>query len=68
MKSSTIFWGIILVVAGGLLIADNVKLIDFDFGTWWPMILVIYGMYLVVRSSAVDPEDRSDLKKREVTP
>lgn len=67
MKSGTIFWGIILIVGGALMIADNIKLIDFSLRTWWPMLLVIYGMYMVGRSSTADPKAGSDVQKMEVS-
>ncbi len=51
MNSGTIIWGLFLVIAGMLLIADNLYLIDFDFGTFWPLILVFFGLIMIIKNA-----------------
>ena len=49
VKSGSIFWGIILMVVGGILLLANFDIIDygtiFDF---WPLIVIVIGIKLVM--------------------
>ncbi len=53
--ASDLYWGLILVVIGGLFLAGNLGFLDFEFTprmlrTYWPLILVILGGSIVVNS------------------
>ena len=39
-----VFWGLVLVVLGGLFLADNLGLVSFDFGLLWPAFLILLGI------------------------
>ncbi len=53
VKSGSIFWGIVLMVLGAVLIMANFDIIDygtlFDF---WPLIIILIGIKLVVEFTA----------------
>lgn len=51
MKTGTLFWGILLIVGGLLLLLDRMNLLLIDFeGVWrlWPLILVLWGISILV--------------------
>jgi hypothetical protein len=51
MKLSTLFWGVLLVLIGGLFLLNNLGIIGVDWTTiWrlWPMILVFWGLSILV--------------------
>src|SRR5512135_2983203 len=51
MKVSTLFWGILLVLIGGLFLLSNLAVLDVNWGTiWrlWPMILVFWGLSIMI--------------------
>ena len=48
MKSSRLFWGVILVVLGGLLLLKSLGIITFNVWLiFWPVILVMAGVWLL---------------------
>jgi hypothetical protein len=53
-----IAWGTIFIVVGVLMILDRMHMIYFDLGrflsTWWPLILVIIGLGMIVDHSSRD--------------
>ncbi|MCK5055807.1 MAG: hypothetical protein KAT34_04080 [Candidatus Aminicenantes bacterium] len=50
------FVGIILVLLGVVWVLSNLDIIDFSFGTWWPLILVAVGLInLLSMRSANNP-------------
>ena len=51
---SKAYWGIVLIVIGGLFLARNLGYIDFVFTMrrFWPVILIIIGLSIVVKSLA----------------
>ncbi len=51
-QTSNVYWGAILVVAGGLFLLRNLDIIDFEFTirTYWPVILIVIGLSIVVKS------------------
>ena len=65
-RLSGVYWGIILVVIGGLFLARNLGYIDFQFTMrrYWPLILVLIGLSVVVKSLAKyndkNPHEPSD--------
>lgn len=40
---------IILIVLGGLFLLDNIGIWRFDFNRFWPLILIVIGLWLLVR-------------------
>ena len=52
-KSSGIWWGVILIVIGGLLLLDNMYVVDFGeiLHTYWPVLLIIWGLTMLGRRS-----------------
>jgi lia operon protein LiaF len=51
-STSEIYWGIVMVVFGGLFLLRNFDIIDFSFAirTYWPVILIVVGLSIVVKS------------------
>ncbi len=42
-------WALILVVIGALILLNNYLLVDFDIRRWWPGLLVILGLQVLIR-------------------
>ena len=54
MRSGNIFWGLILVLFGGVLLAQNTGFIPAGVNVWtifWPLVLVLVGVFLLLRST-----------------
>jgi predicted membrane protein len=49
-KHADRLWGVILMAVGGLLLLRNLDLVWFRFRHVWPIILVVFGVYLVWRA------------------
>lgn len=48
-KTGSIFWGIILVVLGGIFLLANFDVIDYDrIFDFWPLVIIVIGIKLVV--------------------
>ncbi len=47
-KDSNKVWGIILIVLGTIFLLDE-WIPDFDFGKFWPLILIAVGGYIIFR-------------------
>nr|MBN2278346.1 hypothetical protein [candidate division Zixibacteria bacterium] len=47
--NGNIIWGIALVLAGFLFLADHAGFIDIDIVDLWPLILVVVGLELILR-------------------
>jgi len=47
-----VYWGAILVAAGGLLLARNLGYLDFRFSLrlYWPVILILIGISILINS------------------
>ena len=47
-----LYWGAILVVAGGLFLARNLGYLDFRFSfqLYWPVILIVIGVSVLMNS------------------
>ena len=58
VKSGSIFWGIILMAVGGILLLANFDIISygtiFDF---WPLIVIVIGIKLILDYMAKNKED-----------
>lgn len=52
--SNRIFWGIVFVLFGILFLARNMGYIDlhYAFRTYWPILLILVGLNIVVKSIA----------------
>jgi hypothetical protein len=51
MKLSSLFWGVLFVLIGGLFLLNNLGVLNVDWTTvWrlWPMILVFWGLSIMV--------------------
>src|SRR6266576_3049126 len=46
-RSPSIFWGIVLVVLGILLLLSNLD-INFDWNVAWPIVLIALGVWLLI--------------------
>ena len=53
-RSSGFWWGIILIIIGGLFLAENLDLISIDVAVrdYWPVLLVIWGLWVLTRTDA----------------
>ncbi len=58
VKSGSIFWGIVLMAVGGILLLANFDIIDygtlFDF---WPLVIIVIGIKLVTDYMAKGKEE-----------
>lgn len=51
MKLSTLFWGVLFILIGGLFILNNLGYVYLDWATvWqlWPMILIFWGLTIII--------------------
>ena len=53
-RSGGIWFGMILVAIGALLLLDNMEIVDFGevVHTYWPLLLVIWGLSMLLRRSS----------------
>lgn len=46
MRSSSLFWGSVLIIAGGLFLLSNMGFISFDFwDVFWPLVIIALGIW-----------------------
>jgi lia operon protein LiaF len=59
---SNIYWGLVLLVVGGVFLARNLGYIDFyfSFRAYWPVILIFIGLGWIVKSFERRPSDRDE--------
>lgn len=51
MSRGRVFWGSLFLLAGGLLLLRNLGLLPFPLGSlFWPLLLVLLGLWLIARS------------------
>jgi hypothetical protein len=43
-RSSKLFWGLILIVLGGLVLLRNFGYLEYDIVRFWPVLLIIWGI------------------------
>ena len=60
MVKTNLFWGLILVIAGGLFLADNFGYIHFDFGLLWPVLLILLGVFTLLGRSTHNGDSHSE--------
>ena len=46
---AAIIWGVVVAGIGGLLLADNLNLIYFDWRIVWPVLLIAWGLIVLIR-------------------
>ena len=53
-----LFWGIILICLGTLLLLDNLGIADFGdiVSEFWPLLLVLWGLNILIRRRNTSPE------------
>lgn len=53
-RSGTLWFGIVLIAFGILMLLDNMYVVDFSevFHTYWPVVLVIWGLSMLWRRSS----------------
>ena len=47
MKTSRVFWGVLFVAAGGLLLLLKLDIVTFEVGSYWrfwPVLIVLWGI------------------------
>ena len=45
----TIFWGIVLILLGGLLILDHAGVFDIEIWEFWPVVLILIGLSIILK-------------------
>ncbi len=59
-KSGRPGWGIILLVTGLIVLLGNLGYLDWiHLDRWWPVILIVIGLWMVVRRSPSSPLEAS---------
>ena len=49
MRRGTSFWGVILIIVGGLLLLNNLGIFNVDiWGAMWSLILIAFGFWLLI--------------------
>ena len=49
VRSGSIFWGLVLIVLGGVLLLANYQIIDYDtLFDFWPLIIIVVGFKFIV--------------------
>jgi hypothetical protein len=69
MKTSNIFWGTLLIVLGLLFLLVNFSAINLDWeNIWqlWPIIIILFGISMLVKSISGSSSDYSSNEYREV--
>ncbi len=56
-RSSGFWWGIVLIILGALFLAENLDIISIDVAVreYWPVLLVLWGVWVLTRSDARTP-------------
>lgn len=52
MRNEGLFWGIVLVLLGGLLLAQNMGLLPVNVNVWalfWPLVIIVIGARMLLR-------------------
>lgn len=53
VRSGSIFWGIVLIILGGLLLMANYQIIDYDIlFDFWPLVIIVIGVKFVLDYAA----------------
>lgn len=49
--NSKFWWALLIIVLGFFFLLNNYDLLDINFGKLWPVILIIFGLFILVRRS-----------------
>ena len=49
MRTKKVFWGLLILAIGILIWLGNLDLIAFQFSRDWPIILILIGVYYIIR-------------------
>lgn len=44
-----LFWGLLLILVGGLILLNNFDLLNGGVFAWWPVLVLVAGLWLVSR-------------------
>ncbi|MEK6755954.1 MAG: DUF5668 domain-containing protein [Bacteroidota bacterium] len=60
-RFSEIYWGLVFIVVGVILLAKNLGYLDFHFSLrlYWPILLVLIGLGWIIASFETDSTGRS---------
>jgi hypothetical protein len=48
-RSSNIFWGLVLLVLGGLFLVDSLGIVSINlWGVLWPLLLILFGLWVLL--------------------
>jgi len=66
-KQGTPFWGIILVIAGLLFLFNNLDIVSLHdvFHNFWPLILIVIGLYAIIKSIRRSEPDEKEKTLKE---
>lgn len=57
MRRGRVFWGVILLFVGGLLLLNNLGLLPVDLGQiLWPSLIILVGLWILLRSRLTPSE------------
>ena len=49
MRTSTLFWGGILILVGGILLLNNLGVLSFDiWRVFWPLLIILLGVWILL--------------------
>lgn len=57
MKYNHLFWGVFLVVLGGLILLNNYAAFSFEFDSiikFWPLILILIGLRMIIKNNLIN--------------
>ncbi len=56
MNRNRMFWGAILILAGGLMLLDRTNLFRFDvWSLFWPLVIIVIGGWIIYKNFSPDP-------------
>jgi hypothetical protein len=62
MRRSSLFWGIVIVLAGVLLLLQQMNLLFFNFwAVFWPLILILAGIWFLLGPSVFRRDYRAEI-------
>lgn len=51
MSRDNLFWGLLLLVAGAILLGNNLGYFSFDIRLLWPLVIILLGVYILIGRS-----------------
>lgn len=55
---SAIFWGLLFIAAGVLMLLNSLGVIEFQIGQWWPAIFIVIGVQIIIDSIGKQRKDK----------